>query len=71
MKYIVEFCVCSYLQFMLCLQVLTANIGTLLDLYGVEKGLEHYRSTSDLNFEHFKYYLHKEVCRFKNNSSYE
>lgn len=43
------------------LKVLTANIGTLLDLYGVEKGLEHYRSTPDLNFEHFKYYLQKEV----------
>ncbi|PSN46675.1 hypothetical protein C0J52_06380 [Blattella germanica] len=43
------------------LKVLTANIGTLLDLYGVEKGLEHYRSTSDLNFEHYKYYLQKEV----------
>ncbi|XP_034240120.1 switch-associated protein 70-like [Thrips palmi] len=43
------------------LKVLTANIGTLLDLYGVEKGLEHYRSTADLNFEHFKYYLQKEV----------
>ncbi|KAJ1531616.1 hypothetical protein ONE63_000288 [Megalurothrips usitatus] len=43
------------------LKVLTANIGTLLDLYGVEKGLEHYRSTTDLNFEHFKYYLQKEV----------
>ncbi|XP_066998355.1 differentially expressed in FDCP 6 homolog isoform X2 [Anabrus simplex] len=43
------------------LKVLTANIGTLLDLYGVEKGLEHYRSTPSLNFEHFKYYLQKEV----------
>ncbi|XP_069688994.1 differentially expressed in FDCP 6 homolog isoform X3 [Periplaneta americana] len=43
------------------LKVLTANIGTLLDLYGVEKGLEHFRSTADLNFEHFKYYLQKEV----------
>uniref|UniRef100_A0A1B6CFM6 PH domain-containing protein n=1 Tax=Clastoptera arizonana TaxID=38151 RepID=A0A1B6CFM6_9HEMI len=43
------------------LKVLTANIGTLLDLYGVEKGLEHYRSTSCLNFQHFKYYLLKEV----------
>uniref|UniRef100_A0A1B6L3D9 PH domain-containing protein n=1 Tax=Graphocephala atropunctata TaxID=36148 RepID=A0A1B6L3D9_9HEMI len=43
------------------LKVLTANIGTLLDLYGVEKGLEHYRSTSSLNFHHFKYYLLKEV----------
>ncbi|CAG2059304.1 unnamed protein product [Timema podura] len=42
-------------------EVLTANIGTLLDLYGVEKGLEHYRSTNELNFEHYKYYLQKEV----------
>ncbi|KAI5697385.1 hypothetical protein M8J75_009523 [Diaphorina citri] len=41
--------------------VLTANIGTILDLYGVEKGLEHFRSTLDLNFHHFKYYLLKEV----------
>jgi hypothetical protein len=36
--------------FRLILQVLTANIGTLLDVYGVEKGLEHFRSTSSLNF---------------------
>ncbi|KAL7303628.1 hypothetical protein TKK_0003774 [Trichogramma kaykai] len=43
------------------LKVLTANIGTLLDLYGVEKGLEHYRSTSTLTFEHFIFYLQKEV----------
>ncbi|KAK4873844.1 hypothetical protein RN001_013204 [Aquatica leii] len=43
------------------LKVLTANIGTLLDLYGVEKGLDHYRSTSSLNFDHFKYYLQREV----------
>ncbi|KAG5900190.1 hypothetical protein JTB14_035334 [Gonioctena quinquepunctata] len=43
------------------LKVLTANIGTLLDLYGVEKGLEHFRSTSTLNFDQFKYYLQREV----------
>ncbi|XP_014254262.1 switch-associated protein 70-like [Cimex lectularius] len=43
------------------LKVLTANIGTLLDLYGVEKGLDHFRSTTNLNFYHFKYYLLKEV----------
>lgn len=43
------------------LKVLTANIGTLLDLYGVERGLEHYRSTPSLNFDHFKYYLQREV----------
>jgi hypothetical protein len=46
---------------LLILQVLTANIGTLLDIYGVEKGLEHFRSTSNLNFEHYRYYLQKEV----------
>ncbi|CAH0563330.1 unnamed protein product [Brassicogethes aeneus] len=43
------------------LKVLTANIGTLLDLYGVEKGLEHFRSTQTLNFNQFKYYLQNEV----------
>lgn len=30
-------------------------------MYGVEKGLDHYRSTITLNFEHFKYYLSQEV----------
>ncbi|XP_012275121.1 differentially expressed in FDCP 6 homolog [Orussus abietinus] len=43
------------------LKVLTANIGTLMDLYGVEKGLEHFRSTQTLTFEQFTYYLQKEV----------
>ncbi|XP_060866011.1 switch-associated protein 70-like [Metopolophium dirhodum] len=43
------------------LKVLTANIGILLDLYSVEKGLEHYRSTTTLNFQHYKYYLLREV----------
>ncbi|CAG9813416.1 unnamed protein product [Phaedon cochleariae] len=43
------------------LKVLTANIGTLLDLYGVEKGLEHYRSALTLTFNQFKYYLKTEV----------
>lgn len=40
---------------------MTANIGTLLDLYGIERGLEHFRSTSTLNFDQYKYYLQKEV----------
>jgi len=40
---------------------LTANIGTLMDLYGVEKGLEHYRSTQSLTFDQYIYYLQKEV----------
>lgn len=43
------------------LKVLTANIGTLLDLYGVERGLDHFRSTPSLSFQHFRYYLQKEV----------
>ncbi|XP_011175513.1 differentially expressed in FDCP 6 homolog [Solenopsis invicta] len=43
------------------LKVLTANIGTLMDLYGVEKGLEHYRSTQNLTFDQYIYYIQKEV----------
>ncbi|XP_058830496.1 differentially expressed in FDCP 6-like isoform X2 [Topomyia yanbarensis] len=43
------------------LKVLTANIATLLDLYGVERGLDHYRSTPMLNFDHYLYYLGQEV----------
>ncbi|KAL1494170.1 hypothetical protein ABEB36_009814 [Hypothenemus hampei] len=43
------------------LKVLTANIGTLLDLYGVEKGLEHFRSTITLSFDQYKFYLQNEV----------
>ncbi|XP_028157419.1 differentially expressed in FDCP 6-like isoform X2 [Ostrinia furnacalis] len=43
------------------LKVLTANIGTLLDLYGVEKGLDHFRSSQELTFDEFRYYLQHEV----------
>ncbi|XP_066247430.1 differentially expressed in FDCP 6-like [Euwallacea similis] len=43
------------------LKVLTANIGTLLDLYGVERGLEHFRSTPSLSFDQYKFYLQNEV----------
>lgn len=43
------------------LKVLTANLGTLLDLYGVEKGLDHYRSSQELTFDEFRYYLQHEV----------
>ncbi|XP_047503933.1 differentially expressed in FDCP 6-like isoform X1 [Pieris napi] len=43
------------------LKVLTANLGTLLDLYGVEKGLDHFRSTQELTFDEFRYYLQHEV----------
>lgn len=42
-------------------QVLTANVATLVDLYGVEKGLDHFRSTATLSFQHFRYYLAQEV----------
>lgn len=41
--------------------MLTANLATLLDLYGVEKGLDHYRSTPTLSFQHFRFYLTQEV----------
>lgn len=41
--------------------MLTANIGTLLDLYGVERGLEHFRSTTTLSFDQYKFYLQNEV----------
>ncbi|XP_063624217.1 differentially expressed in FDCP 6 homolog [Cydia splendana] len=43
------------------LKVLTANIGTLLDLYGVEKGLDHFKSSAELTFDEFKHYLQHEV----------
>lgn len=42
-------------------QVLTANIASILDLYGVEKGLEHFSSTSTLDFQYFLKYLQQEV----------
>lgn len=41
--------------------MLTANIGILLDLYGVERGLDHFRSTNSLSFDHYLYYLKCEV----------
>lgn len=56
---------------MICPQVLTANIGTLMDLYGVEKGLEHYRSTQSLTFEQYMYYLQKEVRHSTREKSHE
>ncbi|XP_017785012.1 PREDICTED: switch-associated protein 70-like [Nicrophorus vespilloides] len=43
------------------LKVLTANIGTFLDLYGIEKCLEHYKATDTLTFDYYKTYLQKEV----------
>lgn len=43
------------------LKLLTAEIGKILDLQDVDKGLDDYRSTSYLNFEQYRYYLFKEV----------
>lgn len=43
------------------LKVLTANIGTILDMYGLEKGLDHYKSSSNLSFKSFRHYLLQEV----------
>lgn len=43
------------------LKVLTSSLGNILDVCGVEKGLDDYRSTSNLTFEQYRYYLLKEV----------
>lgn len=43
------------------LKVLTANIGCLLDVYGVERGLDHYQSSGVLSFDHYRNYLQDEV----------
>lgn len=42
-------------------QTLTSQIGTALDLEHVEYGLEDYRSTNNLSFDQYRYYLFKEV----------
>ena len=47
--------------FFFFLQLLTAEIGKILDLQDVDKGLDDYRSTSFLSFEQYRYYLFKEV----------
>lgn len=43
------------------LKVLTANLGTLLDMYGVEKGLDQFKETQYLNFQEYLEYLRQEV----------
>ena len=40
---------------------MTNDIGKILDLQDVDKGLDDYRSTSYLTFEQYRYYLFKEV----------
>ena len=42
-------------------QVLTSNLGHIVEVNGVEKGLDDYRSTPNLDFEQYRYYLLKEV----------
>jgi len=43
------------------LKVLTANLGHILEVSTAEAGLEHYRSTQNLTFEQFRFYLQSEV----------
>ncbi|XP_022241306.1 LOW QUALITY PROTEIN: switch-associated protein 70-like [Limulus polyphemus] len=46
------------------LKVLTASLGTLLGCQNVEKGLQEHRSTQDLCFDDFLFYLQKELFSF-------
>lgn len=43
------------------LKNLTLQIGKVLELEDVDNGLDDYRSTSNLTFEQYRYYLFKEV----------
>jgi hypothetical protein len=43
------------------LQSLTAQIGAVVDLADVDKGLDDYRSTNSLSYDQYRYYLFKEV----------
>jgi hypothetical protein len=45
-------------------QTLTSQIGKIVELEDVDKGLDDYRSTTYLTFEQFRYYLFKEVSLF-------
>jgi len=47
--------------FFLSSQVFAASIGTVLDSFGVENGLDDFRSSPTLNFSEFEYYLSHEV----------
>ena len=44
------------------LQVLTANLGHILDVKGTEQGLTDFKGTSTLTFDQFRYYVQTEVC---------
>jgi len=43
------------------LKTLTAEIGNVLELKDVDKGIDDYRSTPHLTFDQYRYYLSKEV----------
>ena len=43
------------------LQVLTANLGHILDVKGTEQGLTDFRGTQTLTFDQFRYYVTTEV----------
>ena len=51
----------SNISILFLFQALTAEIGKILELDDVDKGLDDYRSTEYLNFEQYRYYLFKEV----------
>jgi hypothetical protein len=42
-------------------QTLTAEIGNVLELKDVDKGIDDYKSTPHLTFDQYRYYLSKEV----------
>ena len=43
------------------IQVLTANLGHILDVKGTEQGLTDFKGTSTLTFDQFRYYVQTEV----------
>ncbi len=45
-------------------QALTAEIGSVLELKDVDKGIDDYRSTPHLTFDQYRYYLSKEESNF-------
>ncbi len=47
----------------LTFQVLVAQIGNVLGLKDVDRGIDDYRSTASLSYDEFRFYLSKEVSR--------
>ena len=42
-------------------QVLTANLGHILDVKGTEQGLTDFKGSSTMTFEQYRYYVQTEV----------